>query len=69
MNEHCRTWSMATKLKNVEKETQTLYDLEYVEKHWNRCKMRNAHCRTWNRAKKTEIHENVKHKLEDLEYG
>ena len=23
-NAHCRTWSMATKLKSVEKETQTL---------------------------------------------
>ena len=26
---HCRTWIMASKLKNVENETQTLYDLEY----------------------------------------
>ena len=60
---------MATKLKNVEKETQTLYDLEYVEKHWNRCKMRNAHCRTWNSAKKLKYMQNEKHKLEDLEYG
>ena len=27
------TWSMARKLKNVENETQTLFDLEYGEKH------------------------------------
>ena len=26
---HCRTWNMARKLKNVENETQTLFDLEY----------------------------------------
>jgi hypothetical protein len=27
-----RTWVMATKQKNVEKETQTLFQLEYCEK-------------------------------------
>ena len=27
------TWSMARKLKNVENEKQTLFDLEYGEKH------------------------------------
>ena len=32
-NEHFKTWNMARKLKKVENETQTLYDLEYVEKH------------------------------------
>ena len=26
-NSHCRTWNMARKLKKVEKETKTLYDL------------------------------------------
>ena len=31
-NAHCRTWNMARKLKNVENETQTLYDFEYGEK-------------------------------------
>ena len=30
---HCRTWIMARKLKNVENETQTQYDLEYGEKY------------------------------------
>jgi hypothetical protein len=30
---NCRTWIMARKLKNVENETQTQYDLEYGEKH------------------------------------
>ena len=32
-NAQCRTCSMATKLKNVENEMQSLYDLEYGEKH------------------------------------
>jgi ABC-type dipeptide/oligopeptide/nickel transport system ATPase component len=41
---------LVRKLKNIENETQTLYDLEYGEKHSKRCKMRNAHCRTWNMA-------------------
>ena len=31
-NAHCRTWKMATKLKKVKNETDTLYDLEYGEK-------------------------------------
>ena len=29
---HCSTWIMARKLKNMEYETQTLYDLECAEK-------------------------------------
>ena len=32
-NTHCRTWIMVRKLKNVENETQTLYDLEYGKTH------------------------------------
>ena len=32
-NTHCRSWNMIRKLKNVENEKQTLYDLEYVGKH------------------------------------
>ena len=32
-NAHCRSWNMVRKLKNVENETQKLYDLEYCEKH------------------------------------
>jgi hypothetical protein len=31
-NAHYRTWNMARKLKNMEKETQTLLDLEYDKK-------------------------------------
>ena len=31
-NTHCRTWIMARKMKKVENEKQTLFDLEYVEK-------------------------------------
>jgi hypothetical protein len=30
-NTHSRTSNMARKLKNVENETQTLYDMEYVD--------------------------------------
>ena len=39
-------------LKNVENETQTLYDLEYGKKQWKTWKIRNSHCRTWNMVRK-----------------
>ena len=29
----CSIWNMARKLKNLENETQTVFDLEYGEKH------------------------------------
>ena len=32
-NAHSSTWNMARKLKNLENETQTVFDLEYGEKH------------------------------------
>ena len=32
-NTNFRTWIEARKLKNVENDTQRLYDLEYCEKH------------------------------------
>jgi len=32
-NTHFRTWITARKLKKVENETQTLFDLEYGKKH------------------------------------
>ena len=38
---------MARKLKKVENETQTLFDLEYGKKHSKMWKMRNTQCRTW----------------------
>jgi hypothetical protein len=31
-NVHCRTWNMARKLKNIENEKQTQYDLEHGKK-------------------------------------
>ena len=31
-NKHCRNWIVERKLKNVENETQTVYDLEFGEK-------------------------------------
>ena len=32
-NAHCRTWNMARKLKNVENEKHTLWDMKYGEEH------------------------------------
>ena len=43
---------MARKLKKVENETQTLFDLEYGKKHSKMWKMTNTHCRTWIMARK-----------------
>jgi hypothetical protein len=60
---------MARKLKNVENETQNLFDLEYVEKHSKTWKMRNAHCRNWSIVRKMKIMENEKPTLQNLEYG
>ena len=62
-NEHCRTWKLARKLKNVGNETRILYDLAYGKKHSKTWKMRNAHCRTWSMAGKMKIMENEKNIL------
>jgi hypothetical protein len=48
---------MTRKLKNVENETQTLFDLEYGEKNSKTWKMRNAHSRNWIMARKLNIKE------------
>ena len=40
-NEHCRTWKLARKLKNVGNETQIMYDLAYGKKHSKTWNMRN----------------------------
>jgi hypothetical protein len=53
----------------VENETKTLLDVEYVEKHGKRWKMRNAHCRTWSMLRKLKFMENEKHTLQDVKYG
>ena len=66
---HGRTWSMARKLKNVENETQILYDQEYGENTEKPEKMLNAHCRIWNMARKLKNVENEKLTWQDLEYG
>ena len=60
---------MARKLKKVENETQTLFDLEYGKKHSKTWKMRTAHCRNWNITRKMKIMENETQTLFDLEYG
>ena len=55
---HTVTWNIARKLKNVENETQTLFNLEYGEKHSKMWKMRNAQGRTWSMARKLKYVEN-----------
>jgi len=49
---HCSTKIMERKLKNMKNQTQTLFDLEYGEKHTRSWKMRNTHCRTRTIARK-----------------
>jgi hypothetical protein len=51
---------MARKLKDVENETLTLFEMEYHEKHRKTWKMRNAHCRNSNMAIKLTNEENEK---------
>jgi hypothetical protein len=41
-------------MKNVEDDTQKLFDLEYGKKHTKTWKMRNTRCRIWNRARNFE---------------
>ena len=60
---------MASTLKTVENETQTLQDMEYGEKHSKTWKMRIALYSTWNMEKKLKNVENETQKLFDLEYG
>ena len=60
---------MEKKKKNMENETQRLYDLEYGEKHSKTWKMRNAHCRNQNMEGKLKNLENETQTLFDLEYG
>ena len=45
---------MAGILKNIENETQTLYNLEYGKITEKRKKMRNSLDRNWNMARNTE---------------
>ena len=62
-NSHGSAWNMARKLKNVKNETQTLFDLEYGEKHSKTWIKGKAHFRTLSMARKLKIIENEKHKL------
>jgi hypothetical protein len=41
-NAQCRIWNIGRKIKNVDDETQTLYDLEYSEKP-EKCEKREMH--------------------------
>ena len=74
-NAHCRTCSMARKLKIMENDKQTLQDLKYVQKNktkQNKTRknliMRNAHYRTWSIKRKLKIIENEKHTWQDEKY-
>ena len=61
---------MARKLKkNVENETQRLYDQEYAEINSKTLKKRNAQCSTWPMVTKLKNVENETQTLCDLEYG
>ena len=60
---HKNCVKIARKLKKVENEKQTLFDLHYCEKHSKTWKMRNAHCRNWSKARKRKVMENEKHTL------
>ena len=59
---------MERKLKNVKNEMETLFDVEYVQKHSKTWKMRIAHYRTWSMARKLKNMENETQTLQDLEY-
>jgi hypothetical protein len=54
---------MARKQKNVENETEALFDLEYGKQYSKTSKMRNAHSRSWSMPKKLKIMENEKNTL------
>ena len=56
-----RPWNMARNLKNVENETQTVFDLEFGKEHSKTWKRRNAHCRTRNKARNNKNVENEMH--------
>jgi hypothetical protein len=60
---------MARKLKNVENETQTLYDLEYGKTTGKMWKMSHKQFRTWSMARKLRNEENQQLTWFDLEYG
>ena len=60
---------MARKLKNVENETQKLFDQESDQKYSETWKIRNAHWWTWIMARKLKNVGNETHILYDLAYG
>ena len=45
-NRHCRNWILVKNLKNVENETQTLYDLVYGKKKTLK-NIKNKKCTMW----------------------
>jgi hypothetical protein len=51
---------MVWKLKNMDNETQTNYDVKYGEKQWKTWKIGNAKYKTWSMASTLTNKENVK---------
>ena len=49
-NAHSRAWNIARKLKSLEKETQTLQDMECDDILKKTCKMRHKQYMTWSMA-------------------
>jgi hypothetical protein len=60
---------MAIKLKNVENETQTMYELEYGKKYWKTWKLWNDHYGTQDMARNLKKVKNEKQTLYNMEYG
>ena len=60
---------MVRKLKNVEKETQTMNDLEYGEKHRKKQKNEKRTLQDLAIARKLNNVEKEKYTLQDLEFG
>ena len=67
-NAHCRTWSLARKLKIMENEKHTLQDLEYGENQLKNVKNVKYTSRTWVVATKLKNVENETQTLYELEY-
>ena len=68
-NAHCRTWSLARKLKIMENEKHTLQDLEYGENQLKNVKKVKYTSRTWAMASKLKKVENETHTWQDQDYG
>ena len=55
-----RAWILGRKLKNIENETQTMYDLKNCEKHWKTRKRKHKQYMTCKMTRNTKKHEKWK---------